>query len=252
MPILGLGLHFFAALFFAVHAVRSGQERYWLIALFMFPILGSLVYAFAIWLPEVRGTRTGRGIERKLRNALNPGRELREAQNEFEHSPTIANRVRLADALHGAERSEEAIVAYRSALSGVHREDPDIQVKLARALLDHGQASEARELLEALIATQPDFKSPEGHLVYARAAAASGDKDKARSEFDTLIGYFAGMEARARYVAALADWGESDAAQQLAHESLRHAERLPNYAKRINEEWIGRLKKMSVKAVAPG
>ena len=30
MPIAGLGLHVLTAIFFAAHAIRSGQERYWL------------------------------------------------------------------------------------------------------------------------------------------------------------------------------------------------------------------------------
>jgi hypothetical protein len=244
MPVLGLGLHFLVAIFFAVHAVRSGQERYWLLALFMFPLLGSFVYALAVWLPEMRQSRGGRRLVRGLRETLDPGRELREAQHEFEHSATIANRVRVADALHANERHADAVNAYREALRGVHSDDADIQVKLARALLDNAQAAEARELLETLIAGRPDFKSPEGHLIYARAVAASGDRDKARAEFETLIGYFAGMEARARYVEILTAWGETETAQRLADESLRHARHLPAYSRRLNDAWIRRLKQI--------
>ena len=61
-------------------------------------------------------------------------------------------------------------------MRGVHSDDPDIQVKLARALLDNDQPGDARELLESLIRQRPDFKSPEGHLIYARAVAAGGDR----------------------------------------------------------------------------
>ena len=52
MPFVGLGLHFLVAIFFAIHVVRSGQQMYWLIILFSFPLLGSLVYFFAIYLPN--------------------------------------------------------------------------------------------------------------------------------------------------------------------------------------------------------
>jgi hypothetical protein len=45
MPIVGLGLHLLIALFFAVHAVRSGQQLFWLFILFSFPLLGSVVYS---------------------------------------------------------------------------------------------------------------------------------------------------------------------------------------------------------------
>lgn len=45
MPFVGLGLHFLVAIYFAVHALRSGQGLYWLFILFSFPILGSVVVA---------------------------------------------------------------------------------------------------------------------------------------------------------------------------------------------------------------
>ena len=54
MPYIGIGLHVLAAIYFAVHAIRSGQSLYWLILLFSFPLLGSVVYFLAIYFPEVR------------------------------------------------------------------------------------------------------------------------------------------------------------------------------------------------------
>ena len=245
MPILGIGLHVIIAILFAVHALRTGQERWWLMVLFVFPLLGSVIYGVAVFLPEISKSRGGRRVVRGLRDTLNPGRELREAEAEFEHSATIANRIRVADALCGAGRLADAIVAYREALRGVHGDDPDIQVKLARALLDNKEAAAARDLLEALIAKRPDFKSPQGHLIYARALAESGERAKAREEFDALIGYFAGIEARARYVEILESWGENSAAAKLVTDSLRHIKHMPTSSKRLNEEWIRQLKQAS-------
>lgn len=251
MPILGLGLHVIVAILFAVHVWRTGQERWWLLVLFMFPLLGSFVYGLTVWLPEMSRSRGGRKVVRGLRNTLDPGRELREAQDAFEHSATMANRVRVADALQASGRNGDAIAAYREALRGVHADDADIQVRLARALLENDEAPAARELLESLIARRPDFKSAEGHLIYARAVAASGDRARAREEFETLIGYFAGIEPRARYVEILDGWGEHAAAARLVEESLSHIKHMPAGARRLNEEWIRRLKHASVRAVAP-
>ncbi|NNC25037.1 tetratricopeptide repeat protein, partial [Salinisphaera sp. USBA-960] len=81
----------------------------------------------------------------------------------------------------------------RAALSGVHREDPHIQVKLAHALLEAGEPAQARQLLDELIAKRPDFRSPEGHLTYARAVAAQGDKSNAKEEFEALTAYSSGF-----------------------------------------------------------
>ncbi|MEZ5460450.1 tetratricopeptide repeat protein [Dokdonella sp.] len=243
MPILGVGLHVVIAVLFAMHVLRTGQERYWLLVLFLAPLFGSLVYALVVFIPDLSRSRSGRKVMRGLRDTLNPGRELREAQLELEHSPTIANRERLADALQAEQRHAEAIEAYREALSGLNSDDADLQVKLARALLDNGQAAEARKLLEALQIQQPEFKSSDGRLIHARAVAAAGDRDLARKEFDSLLGSYAGMEARARYVAILNAWGEHAAAKHLIEESLQHAERMPAGSRKLNKQWIRELER---------
>lgn len=243
MPILGVGLHVLVAVLFAVHVLRTGQERYWLLVLFLAPLFGSLIYALVVFIPELGRSRGGRKVVRGLRDTLDPGRELREARLELEHSPTVANRERLADALQAEERHADAIAAYREALSGLNSDDADLQVKLARALLDNGQAAEARELLERLHAAKPDFRSSDGGLIHARAIAAAGDRDRARREFDSLLGSFAGMEARARYVEVLIGWGEHEAAAALVAESLQHVKRMPAGSRKLNEQWIRQLKR---------
>jgi hypothetical protein len=70
MHILGLGLHVLIALCFAFHAIRSGQDRYWLFILFMFPLFGSLVYAVAIWIPEMRHSYAGRRLVAGVQRAI--------------------------------------------------------------------------------------------------------------------------------------------------------------------------------------
>lgn len=243
MPILGVGLHVIIAILFAVHALRTGQERYWLLVLFLAPLFGSLIYALLVFIPDVSRSHGGRKVARGLRETLNPGRELREARIELERTPTVANRERLADALQAEERHADAIQAYREALTGLNSDDADLQVKLARALLDDGQAAEARELLDALQAKQPDFKSSDGRLVHARAVAAAGDRGRAQREFDSLLGSFAGIEARARYVDILNEWGEHEAAAKLVAESLEHVQRMPPGSRKLNKPWIRQLKR---------
>lgn len=244
MPIAGLGLHVLIAICFAVHALRSGQDRYWLFILFMFPLLGSLVYAIAIWLPELRGNPGARRVASGLRHALDPQRELREARDAFELSPSADHRLRLAEALLAAGRADEAVEQFRAAMSKVHSDDPAIQVRLAQALLDAGDAAATIAELDALRRAHPGYRSSEGHLLYARALAADGQRERAREEFDSVVGYFAGFEARARYAETLLRWGEQDAARALAVLAAKQAARLPKYSQRMNREWIARLQRV--------
>ncbi|WP_170288359.1 tetratricopeptide repeat protein [Marilutibacter maris] len=241
MPI-GIGLHIAIALFFAVHAIRSGQDRYWLIILFMFPLLGSIVYAVAIWLPEQRHSPQARALHRGVRQVVDPDRELRLAMTAFEDSPTTESRMRLGDALLETGRASEAVPHYQAALRGIHADDPDIQVKLARAYLESGHAPQARELLDRLIAHKPDYRSADGHLTYARAVAAMGERDKAREEFEALVDYSSSYEPVACYVEQLADWGQHAQASGIGEAALTRAGRLPGYARKLQKPYLDRIR----------
>lgn len=245
MPLMGLGLHVVVAIFFAMHAVRSGQDRYWLMVLFAFPGVGSLVYALVVWLPELRYSPQGRTLVRGMRQALDPTRDLREAQEAFELRATTDNRLRLADALLATGRASEAVPQYQAALHGIHRDDPDIQVRLARAYLEAGHAAHAREMLDDVIRTRPDYRSQDGHITYARAVAAEGDRGKAREEFETLIGYASGFEAHVRYAEVLQGWGEHAKALGLCEQALARAKRMPGYARRLHKLELERLRQLS-------
>ncbi|KFN42274.1 tetratricopeptide repeat protein [Arenimonas oryziterrae] len=244
MPIAGLGLHIIIAIFFATHAIRSGQDRYWLWILFMFPGLGSLVYALTIWLPDARHSRQGQQVVRGVRRILDPSRELREAQEQLDIAATPEHRLRLADALLGAGRASESVVQFQAVLSGIYAKDAAITVRYAEALLEAGKAGEARTTLETLISEQPGFKSSDGHLIYARALAALDERVKAREEFEVLVGYFGGLEARARYAGVLQAWGDRERARALLDESLTLAKRMPGYARDLNKPWLAELKRL--------
>lgn len=244
MPVFGIGLHVLVAIFFGIHAVRTNQPLYWLFILFLFPGLGSIVYGVAIWLPEMRSHRGVRRAGAKVKQLLDPGRELREATEANELSPSVGNQLRLAEALLEAGRAGEAVAHYQLALQGLYAGDPDIQSRLAKALLESGRPADARDLLDRVIAENPNFKSPPAHLTYARAVAATGDRAKAHEEYGVLVGYYPGVEARARYAALLQEWGDTAGAQKLAAESLREVQRLPAHTRNNDREWIAMLQKV--------
>jgi hypothetical protein len=244
MPYAGLGLHVLIAIYFAAHVLRTGQDRYWLMILFAFPLLGSLVYFLMVWLPDARRSTQGQLVARGVQKLLDPSRELREAQEALEVAATPANRLRLADALLGMGRASEAVVQYQAVQSGIYADDPQVRIHLARALLEAGQPHEARVQLDRLIAEQPKLKSPEGHMIYARAVAALGDRERAREEFESLVSYYAGLEARARYAEVLLSWRDSARLLALIAETNQIARRMPGGTRDLNREWIARLKKV--------
>ncbi|HEY1092166.1 MAG TPA: tetratricopeptide repeat protein [Burkholderiaceae bacterium] len=172
MPYLGIGLHVLVAIFFAVHAVRSGQPIYWLMILFAFPLLGSVVYFLAVWLPDSRLPRGARRMAGSAVKALDPGRELREARAALAETPTAQNQMRLATALLAAGQAAEALACYEICLQGPFARDDEIRFGAARAALECGRGERAAELLTALRSEAPNFRVAEIAALQARLQAA--------------------------------------------------------------------------------
>ncbi len=72
-------------------------------------------------------------------------------------------------------------------MTGIYSHEPLLMLGLAKAQFAKGQIGETRQTLDELIANNPDFKSPEGHLLYARALQGEGNVDKALSEYKALV-----------------------------------------------------------------
>ena len=86
MPFVGLGLHILIALFFAVHAMRHGKQMYWLLILFSFPLLGSIVYFVVEYLPASRMQRTAGKVASAAIGFIDPEREYRAAEQAYDLS----------------------------------------------------------------------------------------------------------------------------------------------------------------------
>jgi len=96
LPLIGFSLIF--AIILCMHVVKTGQQTYWLWIILAFQPLGGLVYLLAIILPELVSGSTGRWIAKAAKEALDPTRAYRDAKTACEDSPTVGNRMRLAQA----------------------------------------------------------------------------------------------------------------------------------------------------------
>jgi hypothetical protein len=241
MPILGLGVHFLIALFFAVHAVRNGRELYWLILLFSFPLLGSVVYFLAIYLPHSRLERSLGKAGKVVIDKLNPGRALREARDAFDLTPTAQNQTRLAKAMLDAGMAKEAVEQFDACLSGPFANDPDMLFDAARARLLNGQADTAVAALQGLQQKTPGFRPEQVALLLARCYAGAGRQDEAGRAFADVVRSHASLEARVEYALWALAQHQSGVAQEQLRE-LDHARKHMNkYTRSLHAELFGRL-----------
>jgi hypothetical protein len=221
-----------------VHCIRTGRSWLWMLAIGLLPFAGSVAYVLVEILPDLfRGSGTRRAV-RGVRRALDPEQDLRRFEAEARTIGDVASRQRYAGELIRQARPVDAIAVYRQALSGIYESDPNLLLGLAQAQYAARAFADARRTLDSLTAHNPDFHSPEGHLLYARALAGEGSRDKALEEFAALTRYFSGAEAPLRYAQLLKESGRADDARRVLRELLEHARMAPRHYRKMQQEWL--------------
>jgi hypothetical protein len=236
MPYIAGVLHLAIAIFFAVHALRTGRHYLWLMILLSFPLIGSAIYFFMEYLPEMRYSRTGRKVLKAVSGAVDPNRAIREAQLEFERSPTAASRAKLADALSGAGRYPEAIDHYNECAKGAYANDLRFVRGLASTYLLAERWADARVTYERLFAIGSDVRQPDDDLGYAYALAQLGDMG-ADDAFKHAVSTSNGPVARCRYAQYLDGVGRAHEARELYETVVKEGRLAPRHTQDLHKAW---------------
>lgn len=231
-----LSLIFQAALI--IHCIKTGRNFIWVWVLALLSFVGVIAYVAAELLPELLRSRTAQRTAREVKKALNPTAELKRLEQEARVSGNVASRQRYADALVTHGRYDEAIEVYRQALTGLYEHDPNLMLGLARAQFGKGDATAARETLDALIHHNPDFRSPQGHLLYARSLEAEGNIEKALEEYKVLAPSYPGAEAAVRYAQLLKRQNLLAEAEKVIQDLLEEARIAPAHYRRAQKVWL--------------
>jgi hypothetical protein len=226
-----------------VHVIKTGRNQLWIWAIFLLPGIGALAYFAAEILPELFGGRTARRAQAGVRRMIDPNRELRRASAEVEISGNADARRRLGDELNERQQYDEAIEVYRGGLRGIFEHDPTLLLGLARAQFGKRDYAAARATLEQVVQHNPDFKSADAQLLYARTLEAQDALDEAEREYATLAPGYPGAEARLRYGLLLKKRGKSAEAQRVLKDLLDGARLGPAHYRKAQAEWLDRARR---------
>jgi hypothetical protein len=236
MPFLGV-LLLVAQVALAVHAGRTGRPFFWIYLILFLPMAGMLAYLAVEILPAMVGSRGGRQAVSMVGKFLDPEKNYRAAVRQVQISATVETKSSLAELCVATGRYEEAVDLYREILTGIHAEDPDLLLGLARAEFGLTHYAEVQRVLEQLRDANPDYRSADGHLLYARCLELQGKTDAALYEYAALADYYPGQEAKCRYALLLKETGQTEEARRLFTEVRQTVELLPKHARRVQSEW---------------
>ncbi|HEY0800948.1 MAG TPA: tetratricopeptide repeat protein [Steroidobacteraceae bacterium] len=225
------------------HVIKTGRNQLWIWAIFLVPGIGALAYVLAEILPELFGGRTARRATAGVRRMIDPNRELRRASAEVEISGNVDARRRLGEELFERNQFGEAIDVFRGGLKGIFEHDPTLLLGLARAQFGKQDYAAARATLELLAQHNPDFKSADARLLYARTLDAQDALDEAEREYAMLAPGYPGAEARLRYGLLLKRRGKFQEAQRVLKDLLDGARLGPAHYRKAQAEWLDRARR---------
>jgi hypothetical protein len=223
--------------FFAVHCIRAGKPG-WLFIIVFFPVVGSLVYLFVEYLPEIRARNPIGATARKVKERINPAAEIQRLEDQVALSNSLNNRMELARGYRRVGRVDDAIRIYRESLVGLYADDPKLLFELAAACHASGRLADARETFELLRGNVPAL-SNDHLLLSARIHEDAGELEGAAREYQALLARpVIGEEARCRYALVLKQLGRTAEAHAIFDEIVRHARLSPGHYRKTQKPWI--------------
>ena len=241
VPILSI-LVWLIQLALIIHVLKTGRSRYWILMLLFMPLIGGLAYLVIEIIPEFSGSISGQRAVRNVKKTLNPGAGLRQHEAAWEQSPNVDNGRRYAEALLESGDTNAAEEIINQALKGLFENEPTLLLLKARVQFEKEQMNEVIKTLESLQEHNPDFRSAEGHLLFARALEAEGQIDKAIREYSAVSGYFPGVEARYRLALCLQLADKTSAAQAEFESILNDAKLAPPHFRKSQKTWLDAVK----------
>ena len=226
-----------------VHAIKTGRNSLWIWAIALLPPAGPIAYVVVEILPDLLGGRAARRAKAGVRRMIDPDRDLRRAGAEVEISGNVDARRRLAGELLERGQFARAIEVYQGGLKGVFEHDPTLLHGLARAQFASQDFAAARATLERLMQHNPDFKSADAGMLYARALEAQDALAEAEREYAAVAPGYPGAEARLRYALLLKRLGKVQEARAVFQDLLDGAKLGPAHYRRAQAEWLDRARR---------
>jgi hypothetical protein len=234
-------LYFLAPIVFqivcVIHAVRNGRVFPWIFVIVFLPLVGCIAYVAVEIVPDMLRSRGAHKLTSNVRAMADPHKGLRQALRDVETVGSVDAKRALAEEYIRRGKHADAVALYGSMLVGQFRDDPVLLQGLARAQFFAGDGAGAQASLDAVQTVDPNFASPDAHLLYARALELQGKDQEALDEYRRLVRYFPGEEARCRLAMLLDKTGAREEARNIFAQVLKSLDGAPRHYRKAQKEW---------------
>ncbi len=219
---------------FAVHALKTGRNWYWLWIIICFPLLGAVIYFFVEFLPSYPHLTFDSAL-----NFIVPGRELQNLETAVEDTDTVQNRRALGDYYLSHGQAGKALENFRECVKGVFKDDGEMNLRLCSALVEMGQFQEAQGILEGLRQRKTAYETSQRDVLFGKVLEGLNRKADAIRVYEDVLSRFGSEVEGCCHLARLyAQEGQKDKARHLYGELLKRAKRFSPYYRNAMRVWI--------------
>ncbi len=222
-------------LWMLVDAYRRPAEGFWFWVILFAPVLGPLAYFVAVKMGDYPALREFTLFQRR------PG--LDELRYRAEHTPTLSNRLALAERL--VERGEHAeAVPHLEAVLG---QEPGLAPALYALAVCHvgeGQPDKAIPVLGKILERERGWSNYAAWYLLIRAHEEAGEGEKGLAVCRDLARLAPTLRHQCLLAEKLLDAGQTDEARELLERSLEDHQFAPGFIRRRNRRWASRARQL--------
>jgi hypothetical protein len=219
-------------IFFAVHAIKTGRHR-WIFIILIFPVVGSLIYFFAEYLPDLQNEAA-----LKKKRYTNSPTNIKQLQKQLEITDTIQNKIKLAEGYFLNRQYQESINLLEPCLAGPYKNDQHILEGLTYSYFFVGNFDNSLIILSKIEENRNGQLTNDLKLHKAKALEAIGNYDLALEQYESLIKTFSGEEAKCRYAKLLKKYGQNNKARELFEDILKKVQLAPRHYQKMQKHWV--------------
>ena len=217
-----------------VDAVRRKVDTYWY---WLIPFVpgGAVIYFFAVKLREPGIQMMGRRMLEQLKRPPS----VEDLERRFERTPSLANRITLAQRLFDAGRHQDALDHFEKVLAE-RPDDKDGLYGLGLCRLELGDAAEAADALTRLVDLQRSYREYAAFPDLAEALWQQGQREECLALLEDLVKTSPRLRHHVLRAHYLDKAGRSPEAQRVLRNAIDDERDQPSHIRRLNRPWMRR------------
>ncbi len=214
-----------------VDAIRRRAEYYWLLIIIFFAPFGGVIYFFAVKLHDFRRPSLAQALPPRPGGVHLPG--LRQAVNE---SPSLMNRLALAEGLRAATKHVDAVAEYERVLR-IDGKSKEALHGVSLCLIELSRPGEAVAHLSKLMDIDSRYRDYAVAIDYAEALWLDGQRELCLDVLEQLNVASTRISHRVAHANYLALAGNTTRAREVLEGALEDYEQAPSFVQRRDQSF---------------